>query len=57
MEQRLRISILSAGEAWGTHAYLRAGATHLIEQYGTVEDALLMCMYHATLLKELEDAG
>ena len=51
---KILASLQTAAEAWALHAYLRSCALKLEGQYGTVEDALLMCMLHIWLIEELE---
>lgn len=52
---RLKESVKACAEMYAHTAYLRSSATTLLTEYGTVEDALLMCMYLLTALKDLED--
>lgn len=46
MVDKLREDLLREALAWATHAELRAGADILETKFGTVEDAILMCMFH-----------
>jgi hypothetical protein len=53
----IKEQILKDAEAWALHASLRAEAVRLDEQYGTVEDAILMCMLHLWVLENLEEGN